>query len=119
MDTILRDIVRALRSWRRHPAFAVTAFVTLALGTGANAAIFSVFNQTLIRNLPVPAAEQLVNLSSPGPKGGGSISTSDAGGPEAVFSHPQFRDLERMQTVFSAIAAHRNFDATVTFGQDA
>jgi putative ABC transport system permease protein len=55
-----------------------------------------------------------VNLSAPGPKPGGT-SCNTAGDCEDVFSYPMFRDLERVQTGFTGIAAHRTFDANLPY----
>ena len=62
----------ALRTLFKTPFVTIVAIVSLALGIGANAAIFSLFNQMLLRPLPVPAPDRLVNLAVPGPKPGGS-----------------------------------------------
>src|SRR5207248_1660166 len=86
--------------------------VSLALGIGANAAIFSLFNQLLLAPLPVPEAQRLVNLAAPGPKPG-SNNCSQAGDCDTVFSYPMFRDLEREQTPFTGIAAHVAFGANL------
>src|SRR5207253_2640016 len=86
----------------------------LALGIGANAAMYSLTDQMLLRTLPVQAPEQLVNLSAPGPKPG-SQSCTQAGNCETVFSYPMFRDLERAQKVFTALAAHRAFSVNVAY----
>jgi predicted permease len=83
----------------------LAAIVSLALGIGANAAIFSALNKSLLQRLPVPNPEQLVTLSAPGEKRG-RVSSSNSGGPEAVFSYPLFRDLERSQQAFTGLAAH-------------
>jgi len=102
----------ALRTLFKAPFVTIVAIVSLALGIGANAAIFSLFNQLLLRPLPVPEAGRLVNLAAPGPKAG-STSCSQIGDCEAVFSYPMFRDLERVQTPFTAIAAHVTFGANL------
>jgi len=104
----------ALRTLFRTPFVTVIAIVSLALGIGANAAIFSCFNQMLLQSLAVPQADRLVNLSAPGPKPG-SQSCNQAGDCEAVFSYAMFRDLQKVQTVFTGIAAHRIFDANLSF----
>lgn len=109
----------AFRTLFRTPFITVVAIISLALGIGANAAIFSLFNQFLLRPLPVPAPQELVNFASPGPKQG-STSCNNAGGCDSVFSYPMFRDLEQKQTVFTGIAAHRTFDANLAYrGQTA
>ena len=102
----------ALRALFKAPFVTVVAIVSLALGIGANAAIFSIFNQLLLRPVPVQEPERLVNLSAPGPKPG-SNTCNQAGNCTEVFSYPMFRDLERVQKVFTGIAAHRLFGANV------
>ena len=103
----------ALRTLFKTPFVTIVAIVSLALGIGANAAIFSLFNQILLRPLPVPEADRLVNLAAPGPKPGGT-SCGQAGGCDEVFSYPMFRDLEKVQTVFTALGAHVNFGANLS-----
>src|SRR5215217_3206385 len=100
----------ALRTLWKSPFVSLVAIVSLALGIGANAAIFSLFDQTLLRALPVQRPGELVNLTAPGPKPG-SNSCSQAGGCDEVFSYPMFRDLEREQKVFTGVAAHVGFGA--------
>lgn len=102
----------ALRQLSKRPGLAVLVVVTLALGIGVNTAMFSLFHQMLLEPLPVPDPERLVILSSPGPKSG-SVSCSDMGDCDQVFSYPMLRDLEREQTVFTGIAAHRGFGASI------
>ena len=104
----------ALRTLFKSPFITLVAILSLALGIGANSAIFSLFDQMLLRPLPVPRANELVNLKSPGPKSG-SVSCSQAGSCDEVFSYPMFRDLERVQTSFTGIAAHRNFGGSVGY----
>ncbi len=103
----------AFRTLLQVPSVTGVAIASLALGIGANVAIFSLFNQIIIRSLPVEAPEDLVNLAAPGPKPG-SQSCNNAGGCDAVFSYPMFRDLQELdQSVFSEIAAHRSFGANL------
>ena len=104
----------ALRTLFKTPFVTVIAIVSLALGIGANAAIFSCFNQMLLQALTVPRPQELVNLAAPGPKPG-SQSCNQAGDCDAVFSYTMFRDLQKMQTVFTGIAAHRLFGANLSF----
>ena len=104
----------ALRTLFKSPFVTLVAIISLALGIGANAAIFSLFNQMLLRPLPVPEPWRLVNLAAPGPKPG-SQSCNQAGSCEEVFSYAMFRDLEREQKVFTTIAAHRLFGANLAY----
>jgi predicted permease len=108
------NIRLALRTLFRTPFVTVVAILSLGLGIGANAAIFSMFNMILLRALPVSDPGHLVNLSAPGPKPG-SQSCNQAGDCEVVFSYPMFRDLEREQTVLTGLAAHRAFDVNLAF----
>ena len=87
------------------------AIISLALGIGANTAVFSLFNRWLLQPLPVAEPDRLVNLSARGPKQG-PRSCGLAGDCDVVFSYPMFRDLERVQTPFTALAAHRDIDST-------
>jgi predicted permease len=113
----MRNLRLAVRTLAKTPFVTVVAALSLALGIGANTAIYSVFDQLLATPLPVPAPEELVNLGAPGPKPG-STSCNDAGDCEEVFSYPMFRDLERLQTSFTGLAAHRAFGANLaTRGQ--
>ena len=100
----------ALRTLFKTPFVTLVAIVSLALGIGANAAIFSLFNQVLLQPVAVPEPAGLVNFSAPGPKPG-SNNCSQIGDCEEVFSYQMFRDLERVQTSFTGIAAHVTFGA--------
>ncbi len=104
----------ALRMLFRTPALTGIAILSLAIGIGANAAIFSLYNQMLLRPLPVAEPHGLVNLGAPGPKHG-SQSSNNAGSSEYTFSYPMFRDLEKAKTRFSGIAAHRQLEANLAF----
>ena len=93
--------------------------LSLSLGIGANAAIYSLFDQMVLRRVPVASPDELVNLGAPGPKPG-STSCNNAGGCDEVFSYPMFRDLEQESDVFGGVAAHRSFGANLAFrGQTA
>ncbi|MFQ5705448.1 MAG: ABC transporter permease [Gemmatimonadales bacterium] len=105
----------AFRTLLRAPVVTGVAIVSLALGIGANTAIFSLFDEMLIRALPVKQPGQLVNLANPGPKPG-SQTCNDAGDCDEVFSYPMFKDLESKATSsFSGIAAHRLFGANLAY----
>jgi predicted permease len=104
----------ALRRLLKTPFVSLVAIVSLALGIGANAAIFSLYDQTLLRPLPVVRPSELVNFSAPEPHPG-STSCNQAGSCDEVFSYPMFRDLERLQTVFTGIAGHVSFGANLAY----
>ncbi len=104
----------ALRTLMRSPFVTVVTIVSLALGIGANAAIFSFFDQILLRPLPVQDPDQLINLGAPGPKPG-STSCNQSGDCEQVFSYRMFRDLEERQDVLVGLAAHRGFGANLAY----
>lgn len=111
----MRNLKLGFRALSRTPFVTLVAIVSLALGIGANAAIFSMFNQILLQPLPVPEPDRLVNLGAPGPKPG-SNSCNQAGDCDQVFSYPMFRDLERVQQSFAGIAAHVLFGANLAYG---
>jgi predicted permease len=111
----MRNLRLAFRTLGRTPFVSLVSVLSLALGLGANSAIFSLFNQILLRPLPVHQPEALVNLGAPGPKSGSS-SCNQSGDCEQIFSYPMFRDLEQVQTSFTGIAAHRTFSVNVAFG---
>ena len=105
----------ALRTLFKTPLVTVVAIISLALGIGANIAIFSLFDQVLLRPLPVLSPQQLINLSAPGPKPG-NTSCNQAGSCEDVFSYPMFRDLERDSPEISGLAAHVAFGVNLAYG---
>jgi predicted permease len=104
----------AFRTLFKSPFVTAVAVASLALGIGANAAIFSLFNRLLLQPLPVPDPARLVNLAAPGPKQGGA-SCNNTGSCDEIFSYPMTRDLARAQTVFTGIAAHRLFGVNLAF----
>src|SRR5919197_2961400 len=111
LETIWQDVRSAVRSLLRRPLVTIVAIVSLALGIGVNAAIFSGFDRLILRHLPIPNADQIVLVTSPGPRPGWN-SVGGAGPRDAIFSYPLFRDLERLaDTGLTGIAAHRDFSA--------
>jgi predicted permease len=110
----MRSLKFAFRALFRTPFVTAVAIVSLALGIGATAGIFSVFHQLLLQSLAVPDSSELVSLSAPGPKPG-SQSCGRAGSCDVVFSHDMFRDLQKVQTVFTDIAAHVGFAANLAY----
>lgn len=110
----MNDLRMAFRALAKTPVVAGVAILSLALGIGANTAIFSLLDQILLRSLPVSNPHELVNLTANGPRSG-SNSTNSTGGMQSIFSYPMFRDLEKKQEVFTGIAAHRSFSANLAF----
>jgi predicted permease len=110
----MRSLRFAIRTLFRTPFVTSVAIISLALGIGATAGLFSVFHQVLLQALAVPGASELVNLSAPGPKPGFG-SCGRAGDCDVVFSYAMFRDLQRVQTVFTDIAAHVGFAANLAY----
>ena len=104
MRNFIQDFRFALRQMRRSPGFLITAVVTLALGVGANTAVYSLLDQALVRSLPVEKPEQLVVLSAPGKAWEGH--TGDRGaGEDKSFSYPMYRDLRDQAKVFDGLIA--------------
>jgi hypothetical protein len=110
-----QGLLVALRGLRRSPGFVAITVACIALGVGANAAAFSLFDELVFRPLPVQAPERLVNLSAP-TAGSRSDMCNESGPCEEVFSYPMLRDLERARAAFSGIAAHRLFTGSVAHG---
>ncbi|HWC20372.1 MAG TPA: ABC transporter permease, partial [Terriglobales bacterium] len=97
METFLQDLRYGVRMLAKSPAFSLIAILTLALGIGANTAIFSVVNGVLLSPLPFPHSEQIVSLFTEMPNfKNGSI------------SYPNFEDWRRMNRTFSSIAVYRS-----------
>src|SRR6476660_3365679 len=97
VDQTVRDVSYALRSLRRAPAFTLAAVVTLALGIGANAAIFSVVNAVLLTPLPYADADRLVAVWA---------TDSHRGASRDVQAYMNFVDIRAQSTSFDRMAAY-------------
>src|SRR6516165_5662204 len=100
---MLQDFRYAFRQLRKSPVFSIVAVITLALGIGANTAIFTLLDQALLRQLPVSHPEQLVRLQYAG-SNTGRIS-SFGGDSHGYFSYPMYRDLRDKNQVFTGMLA--------------
>jgi len=110
LDTVFRDLKYTYRTLARTPGFTAVAVLTLALGIGANTAIFSLLDQVLLRLLPVKDPQQLVLLTMKGRHYG-----SNWGG--NAISHPMFRDFRDHNEVFSDMFCRFPTSASLSFGQ--
>src|SRR3954452_2166640 len=112
MNGFSQDIRYALRTLVKAPAFTVVVILTLALGIGANTAIFSLTDQVLLRMLPVKAPQQLVLLDGPGAFRGRTFNNS-------TFSYPMYRDFRDQNTVFDGVIARFPTPLTLLTGGQA
>jgi len=110
MQNLWKDITFGLRMLAKSPGFTAIAVITLALGIGANTAIFSLMNQILLRQLPVKNPNELVILRAPGPQTG-HVSTD--GDSTESFSYPMYKGLRDTNSVFSGVLARYGFSASV------
>src|SRR6478672_10583637 len=102
---MLQDLRYAVRTLLTTPAFTIVVVLTLALGIGANTAIFSLTDQVLLRQLPVRSPERLVVLDGPGAFQGRTFNNG-------TFSYPMYRDFRDQNTVFDGVLAR--FPAPIT-----
>ncbi|HEY2858322.1 MAG TPA: ABC transporter permease [Terracidiphilus sp.] len=104
MNSFVNDVRYALRQLRKSPGFTVTVVLTLALGIGANAAIFTLFDQVLLRMLPVEKPKELVRLQWIGGFSGSMSSFGgDTGDWRSYISYPMYKDLRDQNQVFQGI----------------
>src|SRR5579863_9717384 len=102
LNGFAQDLRYAIRQLAKSPGFAAVAIVTLALGIGANTAIFSLLDQALLRSLPVKEANRLVILQSLGSFKGHTSSRTDE---NFSFSYPMYCNLRDHNSVFSGLIA--------------
>src|SRR5208282_991752 len=96
MGTLVEDVRYGLRMLRKNPGFTTVALLTLALGIGANTAVFSIVNGVLLNPLPFPDSDKLVTLFESKPNFR-----------EGSISYPNFLDWQRDNHAFTSIAAYR------------
>src|SRR2546428_3022210 len=90
----LRQACRyAIRTWRRRPGFAIVAMLTLALGIGANTAIFSIVNAVLLRPLPYAHSDRLV-----------SVWGRTTAFPRGLISYQEYEEIRKQTGTFEAMA---------------
>jgi len=111
MHALWQDVRYGLRMLAKHPGFTAIAVLTLALGIGANTAIFSLLNQILLRQLPVRNPGELSLLRSPGPKSGHVWSDGDD---SEIFSYPLYKGLAKNTSVFDGVIARYSFSASIS-----
>ena len=100
ISTLMQDVRYAIRVLKKSPGFAAIAILTLALGIGANTALFSVVNGVLLNPLPYPHPDQLVTVASWESQFG-----------ESSISYPDFQDWVRDNHSFSSLAAYKSFQS--------
>ncbi len=107
MTNTLQDLRLALRGLRRNPLFATIAVLSLALGIGANAAIFTLIDQILLRKLPIAAPDQLVMLYQEGPHNGSNMGAR-------MHSYPLYQDLQQRAEPLAEVICRRLVPASVS-----
>jgi putative ABC transport system permease protein len=113
VEVLLQNLRYALRQMRKSPGFTLTVILTLALGIGANAAVFTLFDQVLLRMLPVERPQELVRFEW---KGAFNGSASSFGGDISnYFSYPMYKDLRDKNEVFNGMLAADRTSLGVTW----
>src|SRR4051794_10544664 len=112
MKNFLADLRFGIRMLRKSPGFALTTIAVLALGIGANAAVFSVVEAVLLRSLPIRDPERVVQLWEKNPALGGSI------GERLPASYTSFLEWTRQATQFEAIAGFEDANFNLTSGPE-
>src|SRR2546426_5201099 len=108
MEALIQDVRLGIRMLRKSPGFTAVAVLSLALGIGANTAIFSLIDQVVLRLLPVRSPEQLVLLGTHGPYWGLNLGDN-------TFSCPMYRDIRDRNEAFSGVAARYAVDTSLSY----
>src|SRR5256886_15387447 len=99
---MLNDLRYGMRTLRKNPTFALVAILALALGTGANAAIFQLVNALRLRSLPVENPHELVSI---GIDLHGKGRVGRGGGGRSIFTEPLWQEIRSQQQAFSSLIA--------------
>ena len=114
----MNDIKQSLRQITLRPGLSLVVIMMLAVGIGSTTAMYSLIHQVILETMPVPDPDELVSIRSPGPKPGSARGDLAVGGnPSLLFSYPMYRELEAEQRVFSGLAGHYAFLASITSGE--
>ena len=109
MQILLQEIRYSFRSLRKTPVFTAVAVLSLALGVGANTAIFTLMDQVLLRMLPIQNPAEIVMFDAPGPNQGSTRNDN-------AFSYPMYTDLNSSNSVFTGMLARYATECSISAG---
>src|SRR5947208_16935997 len=107
MTNPMADLRFAFRTLRRSPLFSTVAILSVALGVGANTAIFTLIDQVLLRKLPVKDPDSLVMLYQQGAHNGSNMG-------ERMHSYPIYKNFQQKAEPFSEVICRRQLNASVS-----